>query len=225
MMQILFRTFNSIRDKGLLRTLQSIISVLEDFYFEMKYGVSTSSIVRREDLDISETSKEHSEEYMPTRIRHFRLLIKELKLPENSVFVDMGSGKGRVLLMASLHKFKHITGVEISSQLCEIAKNNIAKFEKTLKRSSQIKIVNEDVLKYNIKNDENVFYFYNPFDNFVMEKIIDRITRSLNDNPRKVWLILNNFTPFNDMLENKFKLPAIKKFIYGGTEFAVYAID
>jgi len=224
-MQILFRTLNSIRDKGLSRTFQSIISVLEDFYFEMRYGISTSRIVKREDLDISETSKEHSEEYKPTRIRHFRLLIKALKLPENSVFVDMGSGKGRVLLMASLYKFKHITGVEISSQLCEIAKNNIAKFEKMLKQPSHIEIVNKDVLKYNIKYDENVFYFYNPFDNYIMEKIIDRIMKSLNDNPRKVWLILNNFTPFSDMIENKLKLPAIKKFIYGGTEIAIYTID
>lgn len=224
-MQILNRTFRSIREKGLSRTFQSVISFLEDFYFEMKYGVTTSKIVKREDLDISEISKEHSEEYKPTRIRHFRLLIKGLKLPEDSVFVDMGSGKGRVLLMASLYNFKRITGVEISSRLCEIARNNIAIYEKKLKRPLHIEVVNEDVLQYNIKNDENVFYFYKPFDNFVMEKIIERIIKSLNDNPRIVWLIINNFIPFSAMIENKYKFTAIKKFIYGGTEFAVYAID
>ncbi len=224
-MQILNRTYNSIRDKGLSRTFQSVVSVLEDFYFEMKYGISTSRIVKREDLDISAASKEHSQEYKPSRIRHFRLLIKNLNLPENSVFVDMGSGMGRVLLMASLYKFKHITGVEISSRLCEIAGNNIKIFKKKLKRPLYIEIVNVDVLKYRIKNDENVFYFYNPFDNYVMEIIIERVMKSIAENPRKVWFILNNFTPFSDMIENKFKLPAIKKFIYGGTEIAVYAID
>lgn len=224
-MQLFIRTYNSIRDKGISRTFQSVISVLEDFYFEMKYGISTSSIIKREDLDISLESKEHSEEYKPTRIRHFRLLIRDLKLPENSVFVDMGSGKGRVLLKASLYKFKRITGVEISSRLCEIAKINISKFEKILNRRLYVEIVNEDVLKYNIKNDENIFYFYNPFDNYVMEIIIERVMKSITANPRKVWLILNNFTPFSDMIENKFKLPAIKKFIYGGTEIAIYTIN
>jgi SAM-dependent methyltransferase len=219
------RIYNSIQDKGVSRTFQSVISVLEDFYFEMKYGISTSKIVKREDLDISLESKEHSEEYKPTRIRHFRLLIRDLKLPENSVFVDMGSGKGRVLLKASLYKFKRITGVEISSRLCEIAKINISKFEKILNRRLYVEIVNEDVLKYNIKNDENIFYFYNPFDNYVMEIIIERVMKSITANPRKVWLILNNFTPFSDMIENKFKLPAIKKFIYGGTEIAIYTIN
>lgn len=224
-MQILKRTYNSIRDKGLARSFQSVISVIEDSYFEMKYGVSTSKIVKREDLDISEINKEHSEEYKPTRIRHFRLLIRGLNLPEDSVFVDMGSGKGRVLLMASLHNFKRITGIEISSRLCEIARNNIAIFEKSLKRPLHIEVVNENVLQYNIKNDENVFYFYKPFDNYVMEIIIERIIKSIIQNRRKVWLIINNFIPFVDTIENKYKLRTIKKFIYGGTEFAVYTID
>ena len=224
-MQILNRTYKSILEKGLSRTFQSVISVLEDFYFEMKYGVTTSKIVKREDLDISELSKEHSEEYKPTRIRHFRLLIKGLKLPGNSVFVDMGSGKGRVLLMASMNNFKRVTGVEISSKLCEIARSNTVIFERRLKRPLHIEVVNEDVLQYSIKSDENVFYFYKPFDNFVMETILGRIIKSVFENPRKVWLIINNFTPFSDLIENKYKFPAIKKFIYGGTEFAVYAID
>ncbi len=223
-MQILKRTYNSIREKGLSRTYQSVISVLEDFYFELKYGISTSKIVRREDLDISEKSKQHSEEYKPTRIRHFRLLIKSLNLPEDSVFVDMGSGKGRVLFMASMNNFKRITGVEISSQLCEIARENKAKFEKALGKQLPINIVNIDVLEYNVQNDENVFYFYNPFDNYIMEKIIERIKQSLIDSPRKVWLIINNFTPFRALIENKYKFPINTEFIYGGTEFAVYTI-
>lgn len=224
-MQTLKRTYNSIREKGLSRTYQSVISVIEDFYFELKYGISTSKIVKREDLDISEKSKQHSEEYKPTRIRHFRLLIKALNLPEGSVFVDMGSGKGRVLLTASLNNFKRITGVEISSQLCEIARENKAKFEKALGKQLPINIVNIDVLEYNVQNDENVFYFYNPFDNYIMERIIERIKQSLIDNPRKIWLIINNFTPFIALIENKYKLLKSKEFIYGGTEFAVYIID
>lgn len=222
---MLKRTYNSIRDKGLSRTYQSVISVVEDLCFDMKYGVSTSKIVKRENLDISEQSKEHSQEYKPTRIRHIRLLIKELNLPGNSVFVDMGSGMGRILLLASFFNFKRIRGVEISGRLCEIARRNIEIFEKKLNQPLNIEIVNEDVLKYEINKDENVFYFYNPFDNYVMEIILERIIRSLTEYPRKAWLILNNFTPFSDMIENKFKLQAIKKFIYGGTEIAVYTIE
>lgn len=219
------RTINSIRDKGISRTYQSVVSVFEDFYFEVKYDLSTSRVVKREELDISEDCKVHSEEYQPTRIRHFRLLIKMLHLPESSVFVDMGSGKGRILFMAGLQNFKRITGVEISSQLCKIALKNYKKFEKKLNRPLNIEIVNEDVLKYKIKDDENIFYFYNPFDNYVMEIIIEKIMKSITENPRKVWLILNNFIPFSDMMESKFKLRATKQFIYGGTEIAIYIIN
>jgi len=137
----------------------------------------------------------------------------------------MGSGKGRVLLMASMYNFKRITGVEISSRLYEIARNNVNIYEEKLKRPLNIEVVNEDALKYNIKNDENVFYFYKPFDNFVMETIIERIKKSLVEKPRKAWMIINNFLPFSALVENKYKLRTIKKFIYGGTEFAVYIID
>lgn len=223
-MQILNRTYKSIREKGFSRTYQSVISVLEDFYFEMKYGVTTSKIVKREDLDISEISKEHSEEYKPTRIRHFRLLINRLKLPEDSVFVDMGSGKGRILLMASMINFKRVTGVEISGRLCEIARNNSVIFEKRLKRPLHIEVVNEDVLQYHVKNDENVFYFYKPFDNSVMDTILERIIKSVFESPRTAWLIINNFIPFRDLIENKYKLRTDSTFIYGGTEFAVYTV-
>lgn len=224
-MTILNRTFKSIQEKGLTRTFQSFISVVEDFYFEMKYGIKTSKMVKRENLDISDISKEHSEPYRPTRIRHFKRLMNILRLPGGCVFVDMGSGMGRVLLMASEYNFKRIVGVEISSRLCIIARNNVVIFEKKLRRTSNIEVVNADVLQYNIRNDENVFYFYRPFDNFIMEKIIEQILKSLKNNPRKVWLIINNFIQYNDMIEQKNIFHRSIKFTYGGTEFAVYETD
>lgn len=58
-----------------------------------------------------------------------------------------------------------------------------------------------------------------------MENIIQRVLKSVIQNPRKVWLIINNFIPYKMMIENEFKFRAIKKFIYGGTEIAVYAVD
>ena len=58
-----------------------------------------------------------------------------------------------------------------------------------------------------------------------METIIEKIKKSLIENPRKACLIINNFLPFSALIENKYKLRTIKKFIYGGTEFAVYIID
>ncbi len=65
-MNIINRTFKSIQEKGLTSTFQSCISVLEDFWFETKYGIKTSEMVKRENLDISDISKKHSESYNPT---------------------------------------------------------------------------------------------------------------------------------------------------------------
>ena len=43
-------------------------------------------------------------------------------------FVDVGSGKGRALLLASDYPFREIIGVELSPELDRIARANIARY-------------------------------------------------------------------------------------------------
>ncbi len=43
----------------------------------------------------------------------------------NTQFVDIGSGKGRVLIAAAEHPFLQVAGVEYSKELHEAALNNI----------------------------------------------------------------------------------------------------
>src|SRR6202035_689809 len=43
-------------------------------------------------------------------------------------FVDLGSGKGRALLLASRFLFRRIVGVEIAPELSEVAAANIQRF-------------------------------------------------------------------------------------------------
>lgn len=220
-MKLLVRIVRSIMEKGLTRTFQSCISVIEDNYFDKKYGMNTSEIIEVADLDLTDKNKKHSYKYQPTRIRHFNNLMKKLRFPEGSVFVDLGAGKGRILLIASNYNFKRVIGVEISSKLCEIARNNVAIYEKRLKRSLGITIFELDVLKYNINDDENIFYIYRPFDDFIMEKIIEEIKKSFKRNPRKIWLIFNNFQ-YNNLFEIERIFKKFNEFPYGGTKFVVY---
>jgi 16S rRNA G966 N2-methylase RsmD len=220
-MNLCSRTAKSILEKGLTRTFQSLISVIEDYCFEKWYGTNTSEIIEVQDLDITQRHKKHSFRYQPTRVRHFNKLMKILDLPAVSVFVDLGSGKGRVLLMASRYGFKRIVGIEVSPQLCKIARDNVSIYEKRLKRPLNVTVVESDVLQYSISDDENVFYFFKPFDDYMMEKIIEKIKNSLLRNPRKVWLIFNNFQ-YNELIETDQQFERFREFAYGGTEFVVY---
>ncbi|MCA9217507.1 MAG: hypothetical protein KDB27_30775 [Planctomycetales bacterium] len=66
-----------------------------------------------QDLDIRLEDKQHAEKYKATRARYFRKLMKRVHLPRDGVFVDVGCGKGRILLLAVEHGLNRVVGIEI----------------------------------------------------------------------------------------------------------------
>src|SRR5579864_7137056 len=56
-------------------------------------------------------------------------------------FIDLGSGKGRVLLMASDYPFKRIIGVEFMLELHRVAQKNIAGYSSDRQQCRQIETI------------------------------------------------------------------------------------
>lgn len=207
--------------QGLIKIFQQSIGVLEDHFFDMWYGTDTSGIVAVENLDIGTQDKEFSRRYQPTRTRYLKDLLAQLDFPKESVFVDFGSGKGRVLLVASEYGFRRVVGIEISKQLTETARKNLAIYEKKVKKTLPIEIFKSNVLLYDIREDENVFYFFRPFDGSIMKKIVEKILHSLTENPRKVWIIICA-SIYDKLLEENPILRRSVEYTYGGADFVVY---
>ena len=64
--------------------------------------------------------------YQPTDPALFQEIMASLPIEfEQFAFVDLGSGKGRTLLMASEYPFKRIVGVELIAELHRAAEENI----------------------------------------------------------------------------------------------------
>jgi precorrin-6B methylase 2 len=167
-------------------------------------------------------NKSRSIQYQATKVRPFLKLLKRLELPEDSVFVDLGSGKGRVLLLASQCRFKRVVGIEFCANLCAQARENINVFRQHTPRASEIEVIESDVTRHTFKGDENVFYLYNPFDAIVLGKVLDNIERSLTERPRQIWLIYN--TPVLHAVLEQTKLFSNKQvFKIGASEFSVYS--
>ena len=53
-------------------------------------------------------------------------------------FIDIGSGKGRTLLMASDYPFRRIIGVELLPELHRIAQENVRKYKNENQKSFAI---------------------------------------------------------------------------------------
>ncbi len=207
--------------KGPSNSLQSVLSVVDDYAFDRRHRLDTRSEVAINDLDISDEDKQHADKYKPTRARYFRKIMAKLNLPREGVFVDVGCGKGRVLLLAAEHGFDQVVGLEISHALCEIAKRNVATFQEGTPTASSIKVVCTNILDYEMKDSETVFFLYSPFDHAVTKSFLAMIRQSLKDHPRDLWLIIDEFR-FPELLEDDELLKKTHVYEYGSAIFHVY---
>ncbi len=219
---VFLRPLGSVREHGIRRTFQSVLSVCEDALFEMRYGLDTSAQVEQADLAVDSDNKQFAGRYQATRVRHFRVLMRQLSLPHQSAFVDFGSGMGRVLLLASQYDFKRIVGVEYSPELCTIARSNLAAFSAKTGLGGNIEIDQADAAEYKIEGDYNVFYINNSFDLPVFEKVLVNIRESLDQRSRRTWLICNYCNTVESTSEKE-TFGLLKEIRYGGTYFRVYS--
>jgi tRNA1(Val) A37 N6-methylase TrmN6 len=110
------------------------------------------------------------------------------------VFVDLGSGKGRALLMASEYPFREIVGVEIQAELNAIAEQNIERFHPEQQKCTKIRTICMDARDYEFSPEPLLLYLFNPFPEYVFETVLKNLKRSLDEHPRQAFIVYN--TPF-----------------------------
>ena len=148
--------------------------------------------------------------------------MKELELFKEAVFIDYGCGKGKCLFLAMEQGFCKVVGVEFSRLLCDIASRNVDIYKQKTKSLSQVNVVLKDVVDYEIKDEDSIFYFFNPFDDKVIGKIQLNIRTSLKNCKRKIWLIYNN-PIYNEVFDKNCEfLPLKSEFVYSGHKIFVY---
>ena len=104
-------------------------------------------------------------------------------------FIDMGCGKGRIVLAASAFPFVSVIGVEFSPPLCRIAESNLAKCRHLRRRAQSTRIIECDATEFAIPGTPCVFFFYNPFSFELLETVIQHITDSYRQYPREIYFI------------------------------------
>lgn len=165
------------------------VAEVTDRYFDLRYGCDTHSPVGLAGLTGTVGDVEHAEPYGPTRSLAVRKLLRALDLPRGGVFVDFGSGKGRVLMACAPFGFRVLRGVEFSAGLCDIARRNVEKFRSRSATAAEFDIVHADAGAYAIQDDEDVFFMANSFDEHVLGRLMANIARSFDAHPRRMLLI------------------------------------
>ena len=176
----------------LISMIQKRISIKKDILppFDLKYRTDTSGIIRPGALDIPDNRVTHAFRYQTPIVEVFLDLLSTLSISyDDFFFVDLGSGKGRALLLASQFPFKEIIGVELSETLHRTVCRNIQIYKDEQQRCHKIQSVCEDAANYDIPHEKVVFYLFNPFDEHVMCAVLLNIEDSICKYPRDIYIV------------------------------------
>jgi hypothetical protein len=117
--------------------------------------------------------------YKATHFYYFSLAIKHIPINYKSMcFVDLGSGKGDAILMASNFNFHEIIGVEFVPKLYQISRENIQN-KLTEEQQQKVNLLNKDVVNYVFKDIPTVIYLFNPFKEKILRIVLENVNRNI----------------------------------------------
>ena len=107
-------------------------------------------------------------------------------------FIDMGSGKGRALLMAADYPFRCVLGIELLAELHRLAKENIGKYKSELQQCFAIDCVLGDGGEFAFPAEPTVLYLFNPLPESGLVRMMNHLEHSLREHPRVVFVLYHN---------------------------------
>jgi SAM-dependent methyltransferase len=161
--------------------------------FDEQFGTDTERIVHLWQLDIDSPNRDDGTRYQSVDPDLIRVAIEALPISlEDFVFIDLGSGKGRTLLLASEYPFKRVIGVEFSPQLNAIATDNIGKYRYPKVKCQDLTSTCGDAANYDFPSDNLVIYMYHPFGERVFRRVLENLKASLTRHEREVYIVYFN---------------------------------
>lgn len=131
--------------------------------------------------------------YQPIEWPLFQEMLNQLGIDYSQfTFIDIGSGKGRPLLMASEYPFRKIIGVEFLPELHAIAQENIRRFPDERKLCKQIEARLADATEFQFPCEPLVVFMFHPLPESGFRKVMANLAESIRENPRPAWLVYAN---------------------------------
>ena len=162
--------------------------------------------------------------YQPTDPALFREMLGSLMQAGPNInfkeftFIDIGSGKGRALLMAADYPFRRILGIELLPELHSVAKANISKYKSDSQQCFAIDCLLSDAREFAFPPDPTVLYLFNPLPESGLVMMISRLKQSLQEHPRRVFVLYHN-----PLLEHVLTRSAAFTRIGGTQQYSIFA--
>jgi SAM-dependent methyltransferase len=160
--------------------------------------------------------------YQPTDPAGFREMMDALAThaPLNLrdfTFLDLGSGKGRTLLMASEYPFRRILGVELLPALHQIAQENLRAYKNGSQQCFSLESLCADATTFPFPSEPLVIYLFNPFGESALRPVVSNLEGSLRANSRPVYVLY-----YNPLLEHVLSESPVLHKIAGTYQYSVW---
>jgi hypothetical protein len=131
--------------------------------------------------------------YQPTESSLFHQMMNTLNIDfREFTFIDLGSGKGRVLMMAADYPFRRIVGVELLPELCRAAQENLSQYKSNSQRCFILETICADARQFTFPLEPTVLYLFNPLPEEGLVQLMANLERSLRQQPRPLYVLYHN---------------------------------
>lgn len=157
----------SIRNRGLFRTC---LMGYNEWRKERELGIRTFGSAAPKDLHLVCDDAGGGHLYQPTSSVLFHKALASLPVDvKGDVFFDVGSGKGRALVLAAEAGFKKVIGIEYATELSDMA---IANIERVRSRfpNTEFDLHEGDAVAFGLPKGVHVVYLFNPFDEHTLKQ-------------------------------------------------------
>jgi hypothetical protein len=160
--------------------------------------------------------------YQPTEATLFHEMLEALRKQTQAdshdfMFIDLGSGKGRVLLMASDYPFRSIFGIELLPGLHQAAQENLGNYKSASQKCFALESICADATHFVFPAEPTILYLFNPFPEQGLRLVIANLEQSLQAHPRPLYLLY-----YNPLLENVLSQSPMLRRIGGTHQYSIY---
>lgn len=164
----------------------------ENRRFDARAGIDVGGVAEPAELTIRAGDPSTGFTYVATPVRLARFWLRELPGdPTTFTFVDMGSGKGRVLALAAAHGFGSVIGVEFAQELHDAAVANAARArERGLAFEPRL----GDAAAFAFPGGPLVVHFNNPFAEPVLREVVANLARAYESQRPPIVVVYQQLT-------------------------------
>jgi hypothetical protein len=163
--------------------------------------------------------------YQPTEPQLFREMLGALAQRTgldfaDFTFIDLGSGKGRTLLMASDFPFCRIVGVELLPALDRVAQQNLADYRGEFQKCFTLESLCGDATRFLYPDGPLVIYLFNPLPQPGLRQALANLGETLARHPRAAFVLYHNPQHESTLLASGF----LRK-IAGTHQYSIFAAE